>query len=377
MITYEGVTKVFGSGKDAIVALDNVSFSIPPGAVVVFLGPSGCGKTTLLRLTNRLDTLTRGNIFVKEQNILDVDPVKLRQQIGYVIQEIGLFPNKTVADNIAVVPKLLGWPKDRIRDRVDELLRLVRLEPETYRRRYPAELSGGQQQRVGVARALAADPKILLMDEPFGAVDPINRVQLQDEFLALQAQMKKTVAFVSHDIHEAIKVGDNIALFNRGRLIQYDSPEIILTQPQDRFVADFVGADRALKVLGLIQVKDIMDRAPENLVHHTDNSQEALKFLAEKDFRHAVVLAGDKPVGYIGPEHLQDHGGAVQEAMVAYPVVLEEHHSAREALSYMLMSGLQTLSVADDTGNLAGTVSYRSIQQALKDIYSAEEKNQP
>ena len=208
MITYDAVTKIFGTGKDAIVALENVSFDIPPGKVVVFLGPSGCGKTTLLRLTNRLDSLTRGNIFVNEQNILDVDPVKLRQQIGYVIQEIGLFPNKTVADNIAVVPKLLGWPLDRIRARVDELLQLIRLEPEVYRQRYPAELSGGQQQRVGVARALAADPEILLMDEPFGAVDPINRGQLQDEFLALQAQMQKTVAFVSHDIHEAIKVGD-------------------------------------------------------------------------------------------------------------------------------------------------------------------------
>ncbi|MEJ2091707.1 MAG: ABC transporter ATP-binding protein [Syntrophobacterales bacterium] len=285
MITYDAVTKIFGTGKDAIVALENVSFGIPPGEVVVFLGPSGCGKTTLLRLTNRLDTLTRGNIFVNKQNIVDVDPVKLRQQIGYVIQEIGLFPNKTVADNIAVVPKLLGWPPDRTRARVDELLRLIRLEPEVYRQRYPAELSGGQQQRVGVARALAADPEILLMDEPFGAVDPINRGQLQDEFLALQAQMQKTVAFVSHDIQEAIKVGDKIALFDRGQLIQYDTPEIILTQPQNQFVADFVGADRALKVLSLIRVHEFMNRAPENLVRAEDRAQEAGKFLTENPGR--------------------------------------------------------------------------------------------
>ena len=375
MITYEAVTKIFGTGKDAIVALENVSFDIPPGKVVVFLGPSGCGKTTLLRLTNRLDTLTRGNIFVNEQNILDVDPVKLRQQIGYVIQEIGLFPNKTVADNIAVVPKLLGWPPDRIRARVDELLQLIRLEPEVYRQRYPAELSGGQQQRVGVARALAADPEILLMDEPFGAVDPINRGQLQDEFLALQAQMQKTVAFVSHDIQEAIKVGDKIALFDRGQLIQYDTPEIILTQPQNQFVADFVGADRALKVLSLIRVHEFMNRAPENLVRAEDRAQEAGKFLTEKKVAHAVVLAGDKPVGYVTPQHLQARGGLVKEAMAEYPVLLEEHQSARDVLSQMLMHGIQTLSVIDSSGNLVGIVSYRDLQHALKDTYA--EENQP
>jgi osmoprotectant transport system ATP-binding protein len=372
MITYQGVTKVFGSGPDAVVALDDVSFSIPPGEVVVFLGPSGCGKTTLLRLTNRLDTLTRGKILVNEQNILDTDPVKLRQQMGYVIQEIGLFPNKTVAGNIAVVPELLGWPQDRIRDRVDELLQLIRLDPEVYRQRYPAELSGGQQQRVGVARALAADPDILLMDEPFGAIDPINREQLQNEFLAIQAHMKKTVAFVSHDIHEAIKVGDKIALFDRGRLIQYDTPEVILTRPQNQFVADFVGADRALKVLGLIRVEDILNRSPANLVQQTDKSPEALKFLSEKGFRHAVVLAENKPIGYVSPQHLQGRTGLVREAMEAYPLLVTENLSAREVLSHMLIHGNLTLCVVDDTGNFIGTITYRSIQQALRDTYPSK-----
>lgn len=375
MITYEGVSKIFGSGQDAVVALDDVSFSIPQGEVVIFLGPSGCGKTTLLRLTNRLDTPSRGTISVNEQNIAEVDPVKLRQQIGYVIQEIGLFPNKTVADNIAVVPKLLGWSKDRIRDRVDELLQLIRLEPEVYRNRYPVELSGGQQQRVGVARALAADPEILLMDEPFASVDPINRGQLQDEFLSLQAQMKKTVAFVSHDIHEAIKVGDKIALFDQGQLVQYATPELILTQPRNQFVADFVGADRALKVLGLLRVEDIMNRSPDNIVSHTDKSQEALKFLREKDFRYAVVLAEDKPVGYVYLHHLQDHDGSVREAMAEYPVLLEEQHSAREVLSHMLMYGLQTLGVVDSQGNLIGTVSYRDLQKAIKETYGSENQS--
>ncbi len=372
MITYDAVTKIFGAGKESVVALDNVSFTIPKGEVVVFLGPSGCGKTTLMRLTNRLDTLTRGNILVNEQNIVDVDPVKLRQQIGYVIQEIGLFPNKTVADNIAVVPKLLGWPKNQIRERVDELLHLIRLEPELYRHRYPAELSGGQQQRVGVARALAADPEILLMDEPFGAIDPINREQLQDEFLTVQGQMKKTVAFVSHDIHEAIKVGDKIALFDQGRLIQFDTPEIILTRPQNQFVADFVGTDRALKLLGLIQVKDIMNRSPENVVQRNTTTQEALTFMADKDLRHAVVLAEDKPIGYVSPQHLQAQEGLVREAMAAYPVLLEEHHSAREVLSNMVMHGMLTLCVVNREGNLVGTITYRSIQQALQDLYAPE-----
>ncbi len=372
MITYDAVTKIFGAGKESVVALDNVSFTIPKGEVVVFLGPSGCGKTTLMRLTNRLDTLTRGNILVNEQNIVDVDPVKLRQQIGYVIQEIGLFPNKTVADNIAVVPKLLGWPKNQIRERVDELLHLIRLEPELYRHRYPAELSGGQQQRVGVARALAADPEILLMDEPFGAIDPINREQLQDEFLTVQGQMKKTVAFVSHDIHEAIKVGDKIALFDQGRLIQFDTPEIILTRPQNQFVADFVGTDRALKLLGLIQVKDIMNRSPENVVQRNTTTQEALTFMADKDLRHAVVLAEDKPIGYVSPQHLQAQEGLVREAMAAYPVLLEEHHSAREVLSNMVMHGMLTLCVVNREGNLVGTITYRSIQQALQDFYAPE-----
>jgi osmoprotectant transport system ATP-binding protein len=375
MISYDSVTKIFGLGKEAVVGLDNVSLTIPKGEVVIFLGPSGCGKTTLLRLTNRLDTPTRGNIFVNEENILDTDPVKLRQQIGYVIQEIGLFPNKTVADNIAVVPKLLGWPKERIKERVDELLRLIRLEPELYRHRYPAELSGGQQQRVGVARALAADPEILLMDEPFGAIDPINREQLQDEFLSLQSQMKKTVAFVSHDIHEAIKIGDKIALLNKGQLIQYDTPEVFLTRPKNQFVADFVGADRALKVLGLIQVGDIMNRAPENLVHHTDSAQNVGNLLAEKDLRHAVVLSADKPIGYIVPQHVQDKQGPVKEAMEKYPLFVREHHSAQEVLSNMLMHDILTLCVVDSNGDFLGTITYRSIQQALKERYPAVNQN--
>jgi osmoprotectant transport system ATP-binding protein len=213
------------------------------------------------------------------------------------------------------------------------------------------------------------------MDEPFGAIDPINREQLQDEFLTVQGQMKKTVAFVSHDIHEAIKVGDKIALFDQGRLIQFDTPEVILTRPQNQFVADFVGTDRALKLLGLIQVKDIMNRSPENIVQRDTTTQEALTFMADKDLHHAVVLAEDKPIGYVLPQHLQDQKGLVREAMAAYPVLLEEHHSAREVLSNMVMHGMLTLCVVNREGNLAGTITYRRIQQALKERYPAANQN--
>jgi osmoprotectant transport system ATP-binding protein len=220
MIRYSSVTKVFYTGKATVTALDNVSLSVPKGNIVVLVGPSGCGKTTLLRLTNKLDSPTNGHILINGKDIHELDGVKLRQGIGYVIQDIGLFPNKTIGENIAVVPRLHNWDKKKIQNRTDELLRMVRLNPEKYRQRFPSELSGGQQQRIGVARALAAGPDILLMDEPFGAIDPINRKELQDEFLNLQGKLKKTVVFVSHDIHEAIKLGDRIALLNHGKLIQ-------------------------------------------------------------------------------------------------------------------------------------------------------------
>ena len=246
-----------------MTAVNDVSFKIVQGEVVVFLGPSGCGKTTLLRMTNKLESVTDGTISVGGRNIREIDPVRLRRSMGYVIQQIGLFPNKTIFDNIAMVPRVLKWDREKINDRVRTLLELVKLDPEIYSQRYPVELSGGQQQRVGVARALAADPKILLMDEPFGAIDPINRDKIQDEFMRLQTRLKKTIAFVSHDIHEAIKMADRIAIFKAGRLIQYDTPEMILTQPRNKFVSDFVGADRALKVLGLIRAREAMNKNPK------------------------------------------------------------------------------------------------------------------
>ncbi|MDD2389636.1 MAG: ABC transporter ATP-binding protein [Desulfobacterales bacterium] len=375
MITYESVTKIFGKGINTVTALDNVSFTIPKGEVVVFLGPSGCGKTTTLRLTNRLETLTRGVITIEDQNIMDIDVVQLRQRLGYVIQAIGLFPNKTIAENIAVVPKLLRWDEERISKRIDELLEMTNLDPERYRDRYPAELSGGQQQRVGVARGLAADPNILLMDEPFGAIDPINREEIQDEFLKLQAKLKKTVAFVSHDIHEAIKMGDRIAIFDKGRLIQYDTPEIILTQPKTKFVSDFVGADRALKVLGLMRVSDIINRKPKNIIQGSDRSQEALHFLNTKESRYGIVIERNKPIGFVTQKSLKYEEGPVRDVVEPYPIFLSEKTPLRDVLSSMLMFNTPTFCVVDEDKNFAGTVTYNDIQKAVKASYADEAEN--
>jgi len=249
---------------------------------------------------------------------------------------------------------------------------MTNLDPRTYRDRYPAELSGGQQQRVGVARGLAADPNILLMDEPFGAIDPINREQIQDEFLRLQAKLKKTVVFVSHDIHEAIKMGDRIALFDKGRLIQYDTPEAILTQPKNKFVADFVGADRALKVLGLIRTGDIMNRSPKNLLRMTDQAQDVLKFMDSKKFHYGIVLNGGKPMGYVTNRTLKYEQGPIRDLVETYPCLVEEKRNLRDVLSMMLMYNLMTLCVVDDNGDFIGTVSYNDIQKAIKESYTDE-----
>ena len=249
-LVFDEATKVY-PGRDG-AAVDHLSLTVLAGEICVLVGPSGGGKTTALKLVNRLIPLTSGYIRIDGRQIGDYDVTELRRSIGYVIQQVGLFPHMTVDGNIGTVPRLLGWPRKRIRERVGELLELVGLDPEEDRRRFPAELSGGQRQRVGLARALAGNPVLMLMDEPFGAIDPIVRARLQDEFLRLQREIRKTVVFVTHDIDEAIKVGDKIAILREGgRLAQYDTPEQILEHPADDFVAEFVGRDRALKVLAL------------------------------------------------------------------------------------------------------------------------------
>ena len=253
MIRLDSVSKRF---PDGTIAVTDLSLEVPEGEISVLVGPSGCGKTTTLKMVNRLIEPTSGRIYLDDEDVTGVDPVGLRRRIGYVIQQVGLFPHQTIAGNIGTVPRLLGWSRDRVKARVDELMELVGLDPTTYRHRYPTQLSGGQRQRVGVARALAADPPVLLMDEPFGAIDPVTRMRLQDEFLRLQDTVRKTIVFVTHDIEEAVKMGDRIAILEIGGVLaQYDTPAEVLGNPASDFVADFVGADRALKRLKVTPIE--------------------------------------------------------------------------------------------------------------------------
>jgi osmoprotectant transport system ATP-binding protein len=255
-IVFDHVTKRYGNSPRP--AVDDLSITIPAGEICVLIGPSGGGKSTAMRMVNRLISITEGDITIDGQSIKTLDPVELRRGIGYVIQQIGLFPHMTAEANVATVPKLLGWEKARTRERVRELLELVGLDPDEHGGRYPAQLSGGQRQRVGLARAMAVDPPLMLMDEPFGAIDPVTRERLQNDFLRLHREVRKTVIFVTHDIDEAIKMGDHICLLRQGgKLAQFGTPEEILAAPADDFVADFVGADRGLKRLSLRRVGEV------------------------------------------------------------------------------------------------------------------------
>jgi len=298
----DAVKRYPGADRNAV---DHLSVTVPAGEICVLVGPSGCGKSTALRMVNRMIDITEGDILLGDQSVRRRDPTQLRREIGYVIQQIGLFPHQSIADNIATVPKLLGWERDRVRARVDELLDLVGLDL-ALRDRYPGQLSGGQRQRVGVARALAADPPLMLMDEPFGAIDPINRLRLQDEFLRLQSEIRKTVVFVTHDIDEAIKMGDRVAILREGGVLaQYGTPEEVLTRPADEFVARFVGSDRALKRLALSRLRDLeltaADGAPNGKLRlPADMSvRDGLSAMLAADGAPALVVDEDRELGIV------------------------------------------------------------------------------
>jgi osmoprotectant transport system ATP-binding protein len=308
-IVFREATKRY-AGR-AAAAVEGLSFTIPAGEICVLVGPSGAGKTTAMKLVNRLIDLDAGDITIAGRSVRGLDATELRRGIGYVVQSVGLFPHMSVGDNIAVVPRLLGWERPRIRERVAELIALVGLEPED-RDRYPAQLSGGQRQRVGLARALAADPPVMLMDEPFGAIDPILRVRLQDEFLRLHHAVRTTVIFVTHDIDEAIKLGDRIAILREGgRLAQYDTPDAILARPADEFVARFVGADRGLKRLALRTLADLEleppDEAPAGAprAEASTTLRDAVSLMISAGSEHVVVVDPDgRPLGQISFERL-------------------------------------------------------------------------
>jgi osmoprotectant transport system ATP-binding protein len=304
MIRLVGVGKTY---PDGTVAVHDLDLDVPRGAVVVLVGPSGCGKSTTLKMVNRLIEPTRGRILMDGEDITHGDPVALRRRMGYVIQQVGLFPHQTIRANVATVPSLLGWDRKRAGARADELLDLVGLDPAQYATRYPHQLSGGQRQRVGVARALAADPPVLLMDEPFGAVDPIVRTRLQDEFLRLQRDLGKTVMMVTHDIDEAVRMGDRVAVFaTGGRLAQYDVPARVLGRPADDFVAEFVGASRGLRRLSVtpIDVADLEpvgDSAPAESVPVTGSLEDALATLLRLDDGAVGVTRDGRTIGVLTP----------------------------------------------------------------------------
>jgi osmoprotectant transport system ATP-binding protein len=304
-LEFREVTKRYpGSDRPAV---DRLTLEVGAGEICVLVGPSGCGKTTAMRMVNRMTEITDGDILVGGRSVRASDENELRRHVGYVIQQVGLFPHRTVADNIATVPRLLGWDKRRTHERVRELLDLIGLEQELGRR-YPAQLSGGQRQRVGVARALAADPPVMLMDEPFGAIDPINRERLQNEFLRLQAELHKTVVFVTHDIDEAIKMGDRIAVMREGgHLAQYATPAELLMHPATDFVKDFVGADRALKALALLRVRDVellpaQDGATGPEIARDALLRDALSELIAHEAHYAPVVEDGRVRGVISVE---------------------------------------------------------------------------
>ncbi|KUI21116.1 ABC transporter [Mycobacterium lehmannii] len=332
-IVLDHVSKVY-PGSDC-PAVDDVSLEIPAGEIVVFVGPSGCGKTTMMRMINRLSEPTSGTIMIGDKDAMSIRATELRRSIGYSIQQAGLFPHMTIRQNVGLVPGLLRWDRKRIAERVDELLDMVGLEPSQYADRYPRQLSGGQQQRVGVARALAADPPVLLMDEPFGAVDPITRSTLQDELLRLQGELRKTIVFVTHDFGEAVKLGDRITVLgNQSKVLQYDTPQNILANPADDTVAGFVGSGASLRQLGLTRVKDVELR-PHPSVRQTDSIDDVRKTLAGSEFDWVVVLDGrDRPVSWIRGAKLAH---ATTLADVVEPLdVVSTHSTLEDALEAIL-----------------------------------------
>ncbi|WP_118186037.1 betaine/proline/choline family ABC transporter ATP-binding protein [Paraburkholderia phosphatilytica] len=365
MIELDQLTKTF-TQKDgqAVHAVDSVSLKVNEGEICVFLGPSGCGKTTTLKMINRLIEPTSGRVLVNGEDTGKLNETDLRRHIGYVIQQIGLFPNMTIEENITVVPRLLGWDKKRCAERATELMSMVALDPKQYLKRYPRELSGGQQQRIGVIRALAADPPVLLMDEPFGAVDPINRETIQNEFFQMQRQLKKTVIMVSHDIDEAIKLGDRVAVFRRGKLVQYDHPDTLLAHPDDDFVSQFVGADSTLKRLLLVKAGDAAT-TPETARPDTPLSQ-AFASMDEHDFRYLTVVDNTFHArGFVSRRAARNAEGLCQDKLVEFPATVADNDNLRIVLSKMYEFRTSWMPVLDGDGVYVGEVTQDSIADYL------------
>lgn len=355
-ITLENLTKQYpGMSQPAV---DGLNLEIPRGEIVMLVGPSGSGKTTTLKMINRIIEPTSGRILIDGENIIDANPDEMRRRIGYVIQQVGLFPHMRISDNVATVPRLLKWPASKTKARVDELLDLVGLDPSIYRDRYPNQLSGGQKQRVGVARALAADPPVMLMDEPFGAVDPISRERLQSEFQRLQREIRKTIVFVTHDITEALTLGDRVVIFNeRAEIAQYDVPTRLLTHPANQFVADFLGSRAGLRALELARVE-------ASSLQPYPTASHALEASGTGD-RVTVLCRGTRPWAVVAPGR---HG----EVLEIEPITLTTEVRLADVASTLLVSGAPCAVFVDTAGNYLGGMDIEAIQAQVKNMHDGD-----
>ncbi|ANS76651.1 proline/glycine betaine ABC transporter ATP-binding protein [Paenibacillus yonginensis] len=374
MLKFEHVTKRYPNGH---MAVKDLNFEIAAGEILVLIGPSGCGKTTTMKMINRLIEHTSGNILIQGKDVNLQNPDKLRRNVGYVIQQVGLFPHYTIEDNIGLIPQLKGWDKKRKHQKVQDMLRLVGLDPEIYASRYPKQLSGGQQQRVGVARALAGEPDIILMDEPFGALDPITREQLQDELLRLQKEVKKTIVFVTHDMDEALKLGDKIAIMKDGELVQLDSPERILSQPANVFVEDFIGKNRIFQNPEYIPVHSVMRDNP-SLTLPDRNLGKALTYMRQKKIDTLLVCdSSNKLMGIASAYDVVaglDHHETIGEVTHPPAIVLEETATAKEALLLIGEAPYGIIPVVDHEGIIKGVVTRSSLLTAFTAQWSDGQK---
>ncbi|MCI0345998.1 MAG: betaine/proline/choline family ABC transporter ATP-binding protein [Chloroflexi bacterium] len=369
-VTFEHVTKHYDAAALAAGspgAVNDLSFEVPAGRICVLVGPSGCGKTTSLKMVNRLIEPTGGRILLDGVDVASREPTELRRGIGYVIQQVGLFPHQTIAENVGTVPRLLGWASARRAARADELLALVGLDPARYRSRYPAELSGGERQRVGVARALAADPPLMLMDEPFGAVDPIVRERLQNEFLRIQEDLAKTIIFVTHDIDEAIKLGDLVAVMQGGgRLAQFGSPAEILANPASDFVARFVGADRGLKRLALARVESLAPRSVATVRPGAESAAAAQRLSGEPFGYLLLVDAADRPLGWLGRRDIPPTGPLSADMASSTSPLLDRRTTLKDALAMLIDAQVQAGVVVGARGEVQGLLTAADILEAAR-----------
>jgi osmoprotectant transport system ATP-binding protein len=383
VVEFDHVTKRYDApsakdrGKPMLGAVNDLSMTVPAGKICVLVGPSGCGKTTSLKMVNRLIEPTSGQILIDGVDAGTRELTDLRRSIGYVIQQVGLFPHQTIAENVATVPRLLGWPKARLRERSEELMGLVGLDPAKYRDRFPSQLSGGERQRVGVARALAADPPIMLMDEPFGAVDPIVRDRLQNEFLRLQETIAKTILFVTHDIDEAIKMGDLVAVFQTGGILaQFATPLEILAAPASEFVARFVGQDRGLKRLSLLRVSDVKLQ-PAVTARPGDPAADARRRALDDPLRYLLVIDSEnRPLGWVAHGDIPADGQIMERMANPVSPTVNKRTTLKDALSMMLDADVQTGIVVDHHGAVLGLLTVEAVAEKMREGEHAPEFDQ-